>query len=91
MQKVKDLTSRAVQVISPDGTIREAAQRMLKGSFGKLPVGENDRMIGTISNRDIVICAVAEGIDTSTKVRGIMSDSVMGPLRMAQLAMRPRA
>ena len=50
MQKVKDLTSRAVQVISPDGTLREVAQRMLKGNFCRLPFGENDRMIGTISS-----------------------------------------
>ena len=77
MQKVKDLMSRDVQVISPDGTIREAAQRMLKGNFGMLPVGENDRRIGTISDRDIAIRAVAHGMDTSAKVREVMSDSVI--------------
>ncbi len=77
MQKLKDLMSRDVQIISPDGTIKEAAQHMRKGNFGMMPVGENDRMIGTISDRDIVIRAVAEGKDPSTKVREIMSEGIV--------------
>jgi CBS domain-containing protein len=77
MQKLKDLMSRDVQIISPDGTIKEAAQQMRKGNFGMMPVGENDRMIGTISDRDIVIRAVAEGKDPSTKVREIMSEGIV--------------
>ena len=77
MQKLKDLMSRDVQIISPDGTIKEAAQHMLKGNFGMMPVGENDRMIGAISDRDIAIRAVAEGKDPSTKVREIMSEGIV--------------
>ena len=77
MHKLKDLMSRDVQIISPDGTIKEAAQQMRKGNFGMMPVGENDRMIGTISDRDIVIRAVAEGKDPSTKVREIMSEGIV--------------
>ena len=77
MQNLRDLMSRDVQVISPNGTIRDAALRMLKGNFGMMPVGENDQMIGTISDRDIAIRAVAEGKDPSTKVRDVMSDGVI--------------
>ena len=77
MQKLKDVMSRDVQVISPDETIKEAAQQMRKGDFGMMPVGENDRMSGTISDRDIVIRAVAEGKDPSTKVREIMSEGIV--------------
>lgn len=76
MQKIKELMSRDVQVISPDETIREAAQQMLKGNFGMMPVGENDRLIGSISDRDIVIRAVAGGKDTGTKVREVMSEGI---------------
>ena len=76
MQTIKELMSRDVQVISPDATIQEAAQHMLKGNFGMLPVGENDRMIGSISDRDIAIRAVAAGKDTDTKVREIMSEGI---------------
>ena len=60
MQKLKDVMSRDAQVISPDETIKEAAQQMRKGNFGMMPVGENDRMIGAISERDIAIRAVAD-------------------------------
>ena len=76
MQTIKELMSRDVQVISPNATIQEAAQHMLKGNFGMLPVGENDRMIGSISDRDIAIRAVAAGKDTDTKVREIMSEGI---------------
>ncbi len=76
MQHLKDLMSRDVKVISPDMSIREAAREMRDGDFGMLPVGENDRMIGTISDRDIAIRAVAEGKDTDTKVRDVMSEGV---------------
>ena len=77
MQKLKDLKSRDVQVISPDGTIKEAALQMRKGNFGMMPVGENDHMIGAISDRDIVIRAVADGKDPSTKVREVMSEGIV--------------
>ena len=76
MQKLEDLMSRDVKVISPDMSIREAAKQMRDGDFGMLPVGENDRMIGTISDRDIAIRAVAEGKGADTKVRDVMSDGV---------------
>lgn len=76
MQQLKDVMSRDVQVIGPDSTIKEAARRMREGDFGMLPVGENDRMVGTISDRDIAIRAVAEGKDPNTKVREIMSEGV---------------
>ena len=76
MQQLKDLMSRDVKVISPDMTIRDAAKKMRDGDFGMLPVGENDRMIGTISDRDIAIRAVAEGKDTDTKVRDVMSEGI---------------
>ena len=76
MQKLKDLMSRDVKVISPDMTIREAASQMRDGDFGMLPVGENDRMIGTITDRDIAIRGVAEGKDADTKVRDVMSEGI---------------
>ena len=76
MQMLKDLMSRDVKVINPDMTIGEAAKKMRDGDFGMLPVGEDDRMIGTISDRDIAIRAVAEGKDADTKVREVMSEGI---------------
>ena len=76
MQQLKDMMSRDVQVISPDMSIKEAAIKMRDGDFGMMPVGEDDRMIGTLSDRDIVIRAVADGLDADTKVRDVMSEGV---------------
>ena len=77
MQRLKDLMSRDVQIVSPDATIKEAAQQMRKGNFGMMPVGENDRMIGAISDRDIAIRAVADGKGPSAKVREVMSEGIV--------------
>ncbi len=76
MKKLKDVMSRAVQVISPDATIMEAAGHMQRGNFGMMPVSEHDRMIGAISDRDIATRAVAAGKDAQTKVREIMSERI---------------
>ena len=77
MQKVKDAMSADVRTIGPDETIQEAARQMKEGNFGMLPVSENDRMIGAISDRDIAIRAVADGKDVGTKVRDVMSPGII--------------
>ena len=76
MQQLKDLMSRDVKVVGPDVTIADAARMMRDGDFGMLPVSDNDRMIGTISDRDIAIRAVAEGKGADTKVRDVMSEGI---------------
>ena len=55
--QLRDVMSRDVKVISPEMTIREAARTMGEGDFGMMPVSENDRVIGAISDRDIAIRA----------------------------------
>ncbi|MFA6165022.1 MAG: CBS domain-containing protein [Gemmatimonadaceae bacterium] len=77
MQTLKDLMSRDVHVISPDETIATAAQHMRKNNFGMMPVGENDRMIGAISDRDIAIRAVADGKGPGTTVREVMTEGIV--------------
>jgi CBS domain-containing protein len=76
MQLLKDVMSREVKVIGPDMTIQAAAALMRDEGFGMMPVGENDRMIGTISDRDIAVRAVSEGRDGNTSVRDVMSEGV---------------
>jgi len=76
MQQIKDIMSRDVKTISPDATIAEAAKRMSDGDFGMMPVGENDKMIGAISDRDIAVRGVAAGLDGKAKVREVMSDHI---------------
>ncbi len=77
MQQLKDVMSRDVKVLNPEATLKDAARQMRDGGFGLMPIGENDRMIGTLSDRDIVIRAVAEGRDANTKVRELISEEVV--------------
>jgi CBS domain-containing protein len=76
MEKLKDVMTPNVQVISPGATIREAAQKMREGDYGMMPVAENDRMIGAISDRDIAVRAIAEGKGPDTPVRDVMSEGI---------------
>jgi CBS domain-containing protein len=75
--KVSEAMSRDVQLASPTQSIREAAKMMAKIDAGVLPVGENDRLIGVITDRDIAVRAVAEGMAPTTKVRDVMSQEVL--------------
>ena len=77
MQLLKDVMSPDVQVISPEATLQDAAARMRDEGFGMLPVGENDRMIGAVTDRDIAVRAVAEGKGGDTLVRDVMTHDVI--------------
>ena len=75
--KVSKIMTRDVHLLNPDQTIREAASIMAEIDAGALPVGENDRLVGMITDRDIVIRAVAQGLPADTKVGAIMSKEML--------------
>ncbi|MGN6487399.1 MAG: CBS domain-containing protein [Devosia sp.] len=74
--RVSDCMSTGVEIASPEDPIRNVARTMREIDAGSMPVGENDRLVGMITDRDIAIRAVAEGLGPDTKVRGIMSTDV---------------
>jgi CBS domain-containing protein len=74
--KISQVMSADVRVCSPKDTLQKVAQIMDDIDAGALPVGENDRLVGMISDRDIVIRAVADGKGCDAKVRDIMSAEV---------------
>ena len=73
---VNEAMSSDVKVASPDQSIRDAARLMAEIDAGVLPVGENDRLVGMITDRDIAIRAVAAGKPPTTPIREIMSSEV---------------
>jgi CBS domain-containing protein len=75
--KVSEIMTRDVRLLSPDQTIREAARLMADIDAGSLPVSENDRLVGMITDRDIVIRAVAQGKSADTKVADVMSKEML--------------
>jgi CBS domain-containing protein len=75
--KVKDIMTPNPECIAPDATLREAAQRMEALGCGVLPVGDPQAPQGIITDRDIVIRAVAKGKDVNKEqVRAYMTDGV---------------
>lgn len=74
--KVSDVMTRNVQVTAPDASIQEAARLMAEIDAGSLPVGENDRLVGMITDRDIAIRAVALGKGPESPVRDAMTPDV---------------
>jgi len=76
--KVSDIMTKNVEVIHPEATIREAANKMKDINVGMIPVCDGDRIVGMLSDRDITVRATAEGMDPNqTKVRDTMSKQVV--------------
>src|SRR5262245_1094526 len=75
--QVQEIMQRQVSFADPSMTIRDAARRMRADNLGALLVSENGRLMGVVTDRDIVVRAVAEqGGDGSTSVRDVMSEGV---------------
>lgn len=75
--KVREAMTTAVQLVSPDQSIRQAARLMADCDIGALPVGENDQLIGMITDRDIAVRAVADGLDPDTRISAVMSRELL--------------
>jgi CBS domain-containing protein len=73
---VREAMSRDVKTVNPEQPIQEAARIMLDIDVGALPVGENDRLVGMITDRDIAVRGVAAGKAPSACVREVMTREV---------------
>ena len=74
---IREVMTRDVRIISPNDTLDSAAQLMEEEDFGSLPVAENDRLVGMLTDRDITIRAVARGlVPRESTVREVMSAEV---------------
>ena len=75
--KVRESMTRDVLVAHPDQSVAEVARLMVERDIGVLPVGENDRLVGMLTDRDIAVRVVAEGKGPETKVSEAMSREVL--------------
>ncbi len=75
--KIREAMSSDVRVANPNLTICDAARMMAECDVGALPVGENDRLVGMITDRDIAIRAVAQHKTPDTPVGEVMSADVL--------------
>ena len=68
--------TRNVKTATRQATLREVAQMMREGDMGAVPVVENEKLVGIVTDRDIVVRAVAEGKDVSTAVGDVMTNEI---------------
>jgi CBS domain-containing protein len=75
--QAKEIMTKGVECIPPGMLVRDAAMRMRLLDIGFLPVCENDRLVGTITDRDIVLRVIADGRDPKEcRARDVMSSDV---------------
>lgn len=74
--KVRECMTSDVEIARPDQTIQEAATIMARIDAGAIPVGEGDRLVGMITDRDIAVRAVAQGKGPDTKVSEAMTGEI---------------
>jgi CBS domain-containing protein len=71
---LREMMTARIEDIAADATLAQAAETMKRLDIGAIPVRENDRLVGMITDRDIAVRAVAEGRDSKTMpVREAMS------------------
>ena len=76
--KVKDAVHKGVEWVGPDTPVPEVAKRMKDLDVGAIPIGENDRLIGMVTDRDIACRGVANGRDCSkVKARDVMTKGII--------------
>jgi CBS domain-containing protein len=76
--KVKDVMHHGVTWVEPGTPIREVARRMRNDDIGSIPVGENDRLIGMVTDRDIICRGIADGADIDgLTARDVMSKPIV--------------
>jgi len=74
MKQVKDVMTKDVEIISPNDSLKDAAEKMRTLNVGPLPVCDGDRLKGIITDRDIVVRAVSQGMDpNNTRVSQAMT------------------
>jgi CBS domain-containing protein len=76
--KVKDIMTKEVQVIHPDDSLQAAAEKMSSHDIGFLPVLDADQLVGVITDRDIVLRGVAQGLNSNAMLgRELMTSPVI--------------
>jgi len=76
--QLKDVMTRDVEVIAPDATLTEAAQKMKALNVGPLPVCDGERLLGMLTDRDITVRATAAGQSPrEVRVRDVMTRDVV--------------
>ena len=66
--KLNEIMSSDVEIIHPSDTLQTTAQKMRDRDIGFLPVCDDDRLIGVLTDRDVIVRAIAEGMDPNVTI-----------------------
>lgn len=76
--QVHEAMSRNVELVNPGTPLREVARRMQQLEIGALPVGEGERLVGMVTDRDLVVRGLAQADDLQNAcVRECMTPQVL--------------
>lgn len=101
MTTVSQVMTRGVRTLSPTDTVLKAAQLMDELNVGVIPVCDGDKLLGMVTDRDIVVRGVAQSLDGSARLSDVMSanvrcategqdvDEVLGAMAKAQIRRMP--
>ena len=101
MTTVSQVMTRGVRTLSPTDTVVMAAKLMDELNVGVIPVCDGDKLLGMVTDRDIVVRGVAQALDSSTKLADVMSvnvrcatevqdvDEVLGVMAKSQIRRMP--
>ncbi|HSV01997.1 MAG TPA: CBS domain-containing protein [Phenylobacterium sp.] len=73
---ISECMTRDVELARPDMSLREAAKLMAECDCGAVPVGDNDRLVGMVTDRDMAIRGLAQGKGPDTRVSEVMSREI---------------
>lgn len=77
MKQLKEIMSTNVVCLSPDTSVRDIAIKMKELDCGSIPVCDNDRLVGMVTDRDIVIKTLAGSTDPmSARARDVMTSPI---------------
>ena len=74
--RIADIMTRDVTVARPETTLREAAQEMARIDAGSLPVCDGRRLLGIVTDRDIVVRGLAKGLGADSSITQVMTEGV---------------
>jgi CBS domain-containing protein len=73
---INEVMTEDVYLVTPDQTIAEAALLMREKDVGSVAVHADDKLVGILTDRDLAIRAVADGLDSGTRVRDVMTEGI---------------
>ncbi|MFP5304333.1 MAG: CBS domain-containing protein, partial [Gammaproteobacteria bacterium] len=75
--KIRECMSKDVRMLRPDNTVQDAAKLMAECDTGVVPINDGERLVGMVTDRDLVVRAICEGKGPETPLRDVMSPEIL--------------